>query len=183
MPALLVGIITSIPASILTLLVTNLDDVRYLLSSRKHHQHLNGTWRQYHLTTDSSGDAAPAWVSHTEQLKITKVGRVKGTSAGEHSIALKYGVKGVIRHGVMRLTLSNQTATEDPVTIFYPHLLSSDMLVGTWAGRDFDGRWSTGPIVLSRRSLSRSELDAIAIQVKVLRVFARRAGEPPALAA
>lgn len=183
MSTLLTGIIASVPTFLLTLLVTNWDDVRYLLWSRRQHQHLNGAWKQYHLSTDSNYRSGPFWVEHDEILNVSCFGRVSGESTGRHSISLRYRVKGVIRHGVMRLTLTNQTAREVPATLTYPRLLSGSLLVGMWTGRDFDGQWSAGPIILSRNELTTSELSNIAARERILVPTSQRSGQMPALAA
>jgi hypothetical protein len=166
--ALLTAIVASVPTFLLTLLATKWNNVRYLISSRGKHKHLNGPWKQYHLSTDSDHGNGPFWVEHDETLKITCFGRVTGKSIGRYRTSLTYGITGAIRDGVMWLTFTNKTAGEIPAMLAYPRLLSAQLLVGTWTGCDFDGQWSTGPIILSRSPLTKRELDMIATRLRIL---------------
>ena len=154
MEEFLFGLISSLAASMLIILLTNRDELRYFVTSRRRYRHLAGSWTQYHLTTDSRVSNRPIWVSHQEWLKINAFGRVKGFSSNSHSTHLEYRITGTIRNGVMRLRFENQTVKEEPVLICYPNLLPTDILVGMWAGNDFDQMWSTGPIILSRTDLN-----------------------------
>ncbi len=145
-------------AGLALLTVTNREDLRYFVRDRRLNSHLNGDWIQYHVTRDSRISHRPIWVAHLEYLRITRFGRVKGRSKGDHSTSLSYEFSGTVRNGVMRHRFHNITAPEEDIMVCYPNLLSGDLLLGMWIGQDFDKSWATGHIVLSRTPRSTKEL-------------------------
>jgi hypothetical protein len=154
----LLGVASSIVASLLILTLTNREDLRYFVSSRRRYKNLSGSWLQYHLSTDSALAPVPMWVTHEAQLRLTAFGHVKGDSASEVNENYQYAVTGSIRNGVMRLRLDNKTAAEEPAFMIFPNLLPADVIVGIWTGQDFDQQWTSGPVVFSRGQLDLAEL-------------------------
>jgi hypothetical protein len=60
------------------------------------------------------------------------------------------------------MTLLNREAHESPTSVIYPNPLGKDVLVGLWAGEDFDRRWYASPVVLSRQPLDEKALIPLA---------------------
>lgn len=161
MISFLLGVLSSLIASFVVLLLTNREDFRFFILARGRYKQLGGDWNQYHLTFDTQAGPNPIWVLHSESLKITAFGRVTGTSQGTHTTRLAYRIRGTIRRGVMRLRLENVTSEESVVVSAYPNLLSDQIVRGMWIGQDFNQHWTTGPIVLSRTLLNNDQLREI----------------------
>jgi hypothetical protein len=163
-----IGAASSFAASLVILALSHIDDIHYLLTSRRRYKHLEGDWHQYHLTTDSRRRPATFWSGHDEYLSVTCFGRVRGRSRGQHNSNFTYNITGNIRENVMRLCLRNTDAGELPVSITYFGLLSRDKLVGVWVGHDYDERMSASPIILSRTPCLVAELEVLARDARLL---------------
>jgi hypothetical protein len=156
----LIGVLSSLTAgAVLFVLLTNRDDVAYFIKDRNLHKHLSDGWIQYHLSGDARvSSTSPIWVEHKEILKVSRFGRVRGTSKGCHPpTPLDYVIKGKIRRGIARLDFHNVTSDENDVVIIYPNLLSNSVVIGMWVGHDFNKRPSVGPILLSKTELTEDE--------------------------
>ncbi|HEY6312976.1 MAG TPA: hypothetical protein VIY52_19540 [Streptosporangiaceae bacterium] len=162
MGAFLLGVVSSVVASFLVLMLTNREDLRYFLSSRGRYKNLSGNWMQYHLSTDSAVTPIPIWVKHDARIKLTAFGHVRGRSESSYNESYRYAVTGSIRNGVMRLRLDNISAIEEPAFMIFPNLLTTEALVGIWTGQDFDQQWTSGPVILSREKLEMSALSRYA---------------------
>jgi len=162
MAGFLLGVGSSVVASFLVLMLTNREDLRYFISSRRRYRNLSRQWLQYHLSTNSALTSIPIWVAHDAHIKLTAFGHVKGTSVSHYNQNNKYAVTGNIRNGVMRLRLDNVTAIEEPAFMIFPNLLTIDALVGIWTGQDFDQHWTSGPVILAKEKLMLSELSRYA---------------------
>jgi hypothetical protein len=173
-----IGATSSFAASLGILALTHLDELRYLFSSSGRYKYLSGTWHQYHLTCDTRHSPVVFWAVHTEEINVTRFGRVRGSSVGKYGLKLEYKIGGAIRQHVMRLRYTNQDAHELPTTVAYPHLLSSDVIAGIWVGHDYDERLASGPIILSRTELSADDLAAIVRNERLLTI-AVRGRRPP----
>lgn len=68
------------------------------------------------------------------------------------------------------LRLTNLSANELSASFTYPRLLSNKVLVGVWAGQDYDEVISAGPVVLSRNELSASTLAELVRNERLLSV-------------
>jgi hypothetical protein len=161
MSALMISGISSFLSSLLLLVISHVDDLRFLLGGPRRYGHLNGEWFQYHLTLDSKHASGAFWSVHREVLKMTRFGHVRGESTGLHSPQLRYRIAGEIRQHIMSLRFTNASARELIVNITYPCLLADDVLVGVWVGHDYDEHLRNGPIVLSRIRRTAGELAAI----------------------
>lgn len=160
MSGLFVGIVASLIASLIVLVIANREDVRYLLTSPRAHKHLEVVWHQYHLTYDSTWGDAPIWMGNVENLRVTIFGRVYGESFCPYN-QVRYRVSGHIRQGLMRLRYHNTTTHEADIVMCFPNLMHANKLMGMWMGTDFDRHWCSGPIVLSRQELSTTQLDSM----------------------
>lgn len=173
MSSFAIGAASSFVAGSVILILTHLDDFHYLFTSSRKYKHLEGHWHQYHLTNDSRHVPHLFWAAHHEELRVTRFGRIRGNSHGGHAPNLEYRIGGNIRQNVMRLRYKNRTASELPVSVAYPHLLSNEVLVGVWVGHDYDEHMSAGPIVLSRNPQSADLLAAIAQAEQLLNIPVR----------
>jgi hypothetical protein len=162
MVGFLLGVGSSVVASFLVLMLTNREDLRYFISSRRRYKNLSGRWLQYHLSTNSALTSIPIWVAHEANIKLTAFGHVKGFSISYYNQNNKHAITGSIRNGVMRLRLDNITAIEEPAFMIFPNLLTIDALVGIWTGQDFDQQWTSGPIILAKEKLALSDLSRYA---------------------
>ena len=170
MVGFLLGVGSSLIASFLVLTLTNREDLRYFTSSRRRYKNLSRRWLQYHLSTDDALTSIPIWVAHETDIELTAFGHIKGTSVSRHNENYQYTITGNIRNGVMRLRFDNVRATEEPIFMIFPDLLSTDALVGIWTGQDFDRRWTSGPVILTKRKLTLSDLSRYAERQKNLGV-------------
>jgi hypothetical protein len=170
MVGFLLGVGSSLLASFLVLMLTNRQDLRYFISSRRHYRNLPGSWLQYHLSTDSALTSIPIWIVDEADIKLTAFGHVKGASVSHYNENYKYVVTGNIRNGVMRLRFDNINANEDPAFMIFPRLLHTDALVGIWTGQDLDGHWTSGPVILAKEKLTLSDLSRYAQRQKNLGV-------------
>lgn len=170
----LLGVISSLFASVVILALTQFDDLVYLFTASRRYKHLEGAWFQYHLTNDSKRQPSTFWSTHREVIHITSFGRVRGESKGRH----QYRIRGAIRQNVMRLRLTNQDAAELSASFTYPRLLARDTLVGVWIGHDYDEAICAGPVVLSRTSHNAVELAKLTRNERLLSVGRRKAHPP-----
>jgi len=170
----LLGAASSFLASVVIVGMTQLDDLRYLLTSSRRYKHLEGKWFQYHLTNEKKHQPSTFWSLHEEVIKITSFGRVRGNSIGRH----RYRIRGAIRHNVMRLRLMNQDAGEISASFTYPNLLTRDVIVGVWLGHDYDEVVCAGPVVLSRTELSAAQLADLVVNERILNIGRKRALPP-----
>lgn len=85
MVGFLLGVGSSVVASFLVLVLTNCEDLRYFISSRRRYRNLSGRWLQYHLSTNSALTSIPIWVAHEADIKLTAFGHVKGTSVSRYN--------------------------------------------------------------------------------------------------
>jgi hypothetical protein len=170
----LLGAASSLLASAIVVVLTQLDDLRDLFTSSGKYRHLDGKWVKYHLTNDKKNQPPMFWSVHEEVIKITVFGRVRGESIGRH----RYRIRGAIRHNVMRLRLTNQEAGELSASFTYPNLLRRDVVVGVWLGHDYDETICAGPVVLSRVERTESELAELVMNERILSIGRKRALPP-----
>ena len=122
---------------------------------------LQGEWRQYHLTRDTLVGAGEMWVPHDETFKVTRSGKISGTSVNDHSTAMSYRISGTAGPEIVMGYENRNTDSEPGVHIRIMDRIRGDLLVGFWNGYDFDQRPFAGPIIYSRHELLEPQLNHI----------------------
>ena len=166
--AFLLGIVASLIAGAVLWGATHPADLRYLVIARQRHQHLSGTWHHYHLSRDADLGPEPLWIHHSDELNISPLGYVSGSSCSDHVKPLAYEINGHIRGSVMRCWFTSRNTQEDAAYAVYPNLLSGTQLIGALVGEDFNKHWFVSPVILDRSELSSADLARLAARFTML---------------
>ena len=128
------------------------------------YRYLKGEWYEYHITRDPHlHPKGPYWLQDRWNLEVKNGWRVSGIleipRPSEREVA-KYKLLGEIRMGRMVITGASVQDPSDFFAVIFPNLMGKGQhpIVGTMTAFDWQGKFYTGPMVLSRSPMNLNEL-------------------------
>lgn len=128
-------------------------------SERSAYSFINRDWFVYHFTSDQKVSTKPVLATSTIKLTLKRHMLVEGTEETQipdHD-PLHYNLRGEIRAGQLIITGVCVEDPSDAYVCLFPNLIERKS-VGISIGRDYKGSHYASPAVLSRKSLTESEV-------------------------